>query len=102
MAATSTRNVWAVGALLTFHWNGTRWKQLPSPTVAGFAALAGVAATSAASTWAVGCITPASCQHHAKTLIVRWNGTGWQQVPSPTPAGGAALNGVAAAPARNP
>jgi hypothetical protein len=102
VAATSARNAWTVGGSLIFHWNGTRWKQLPSPVVAGFAALSGVAATSAASAWAVGCITPAGCQHHAKTLILRWNGHVWQQVPSPTPAGNAALNGVAATSARIP
>ena len=37
----------------------------------------------------------------SQTLILRWNGTSWKRVPSPTPAGGAFLLGVAAVSARN-
>ena len=37
----------------------------------------------------------------ALSLILRWNGTAWKRVPSPTPAGGAALRGVAATSARS-
>jgi len=51
-------------------------------TVSG--GLWGVAATSADSAWAVGCTTiTATAGKCAKTLIVRWNGTTWTQVPSP-------------------
>ena len=43
MAATSASNAWAVGGYgsilasktLIVHWNGTAWKQVPSPTPAG-------------------------------------------------------------------
>jgi hypothetical protein len=43
-----------------------------------------VAATSGRDAWAVGCT---KCDTSAyKTLIVRWNGTAWKQVPSPNPA----------------
>ena len=31
-----------------------------------------------------------------KTLTVRWNGTAWKRVPSPSPGTEAALHGVAA------
>ena len=37
-----------------------------------------------------------------KTLILHWNGTAWTRLPSPTPAGGGPLYGVAAASDRNP
>ena len=53
-----------------------------------------MAATSARSAWAVG--STASGQ----TLIVRWNGTAWKRIPSPSPAG-STLYGVAATSASN-
>jgi hypothetical protein len=61
VAATSATNAWAVGTLgggaLMAHWNGTAWKQQPSPgpgQYPGFNLLDGVAATSATNVWAVG------------------------------------------------
>ena len=48
--------------------------------------LTGVAATSAASAWAVGS-TAIACS--AKPLILHWNGTSWKRVPSPSPDGSA-------------
>ncbi len=55
----------------------------------------GVAAASARSAWAVGIVGG------EKTLIVRWNGTGWKRVPSPSPVGGSQLYGVTAISARS-
>ena len=58
VAATSASNAWAVGSTgspkaLILRWNGTAWKQVPSPAPAG-SRLSGVAATSASNAWAVG------------------------------------------------
>ena len=105
MAATSATNAWAVGytgtsagtKTLILRWNGSAWKQVPSP--GGDAGLSGVAATSAGSAWAVG-FNATSVGN--KTLILRWNGTAWKRVPSPSPAGnGAGLSGVAATSTRS-
>jgi hypothetical protein len=52
-------------------WNGTAWKQVPSPSPAPSAGLSGVAATSASNAWAVG-------NTGSTTLILRWNGTAWK------------------------
>jgi hypothetical protein len=94
VAATSASNAWAVGTgrvkTLIVHWNGTSWKQVPSPAPAG-SVLSAVAATSATSAWAVG---NTSTTTSTKTLILRWNGTSWKQMGSPVPAG--ILSGVAA------
>ena len=65
-------------------------------TVSG--SLGGVAATSASNAWAVG---TTGSNTAAKTMIVRWNGTAWTRVPSPTPGGGTILRGVAATSATN-
>jgi len=57
--------------------------------------LFGVAATSATNAWAVG------TGSGAKTLILRWNGTSWTQVASPSPGSGGSLARVAATSASN-
>ena len=76
------------------------WTRVPSPTPArGSASLNHVAATSARSAWAVGPLPVGS--PNPKALILRWNGTGWEQVPSPDRAGPAILYGVAATSARD-
>jgi hypothetical protein len=104
VAATSASNAWAVGTgagkTLILRWNGTTWKQVSSPTPATPASLSGVAAFSAGSAWAVGNY-PKGPALVSQTLILRWNGTSWKRVPSPTPAGGAFLLGVAAVSARS-
>jgi len=96
VAATSASNAWAVGTTgrlrskpLIVHWNGTAWKQVPSPAPAN-SVLNGVAATSVTNAWAVGSTGA------GKALIERWNGTAWAQVPSPAPGAFSGLYGVAA------
>lgn len=59
--------------------------------------LSGVVATSASSAWAAG-----STANGKRTLILRWNGTAWTQVPSPSPdAANDGLIAVAASSAAN-
>ncbi len=93
VTATSASNAWAVGYYgtdpadhtLIEHWNGTRWKQLPSPNPGGPArtnVLYSVAATSASNAWAVGYYYTGTAN---QTLIEHWNGTAWAKVPSPSP-----------------
>ena len=60
--------------------------------------LKGVAATSAGNAWAVGYTGNGA---NARALIVRWNGTAWNRVPSPSPGRYSYLYGVAATSARN-
>jgi hypothetical protein len=112
VAATSASNAWAVGRYnngdpsadktLIAHWNGTAWKQVPSPNPSvGVNILTGVAATSASNAWAVGY---GSIAMSDQTLIAHWNGTAWKQVPSPNPGGpdnDNDLNGVVATSAGN-
>jgi hypothetical protein len=83
-------------------WNGTAWKQVPSPALAGVGALNGIAATTASDAWAVGCA--GHCfgpMATTKTMIVRWNGSAWKYVASPSPAGNSVLTAVAATSASN-
>lgn len=100
VAASSPASAWAAGFLggtpafktLIEHWNGTAWKEQASPNPAGFrfgSLLGGVAATSSSNAWAVGQSLKETAPDVGQTLIARWNGTAWAQVPSPNPGGSA-------------
>jgi hypothetical protein len=116
--AVSPTNVWAVGAFrghgghyepLIEHWNGKEWKVQPSPhqiANAETSSLAGVAAISSTSAWAVGvacfCGLTSLPQHY--TVVEHWNGKRWK-VKQPREPGGdhcpTGLNGVAATSSAN-
>jgi hypothetical protein len=105
VTVTSATSAWAVGTAagcgcstgdsLILHWNGTAWKRVPSPTPHLGAQLYHVTATSAGSAWAVGFGGCGCGVGVDKTLIERWNGKVWTQVPSPSLAGDASLSGIA-------
>jgi hypothetical protein len=107
--AVASCQAWAVGdytpsggspRTLIEHWNGTAWKQQPSPSPgAAFNALNGATATSASNVWAVGQDSNNAGGATSDTLAEHWNGTTWTQVPTPSPGGPAGysqLAGVAA------
>jgi hypothetical protein len=104
MAAVSQSNVWAVGSTssnraLIERWNGQAWKRAPSPSPDGghhCSVLSAVATIGSRDAWTVGFYGKGN---RVKTLIERWNGRRWRQVPSPSPGGPHAasiLTGVAA------
>jgi hypothetical protein len=106
VAATSRTNAWAVGSTnsghtLILHWNGKTWEQRPSPNPGseqGLASvLSGVAAPSGGTIWAVGNGNNCGCGP-GRSLIERWNGNTWGQVPTPTFGGGINLFAVASLP----
>jgi hypothetical protein len=117
VAATSSRDVWAVGksflGTLIEHWGGRRWRPVPSPSPGAGSELTGVVALSARNAWAVGWYS--SCDEirycspltfWERTLVLHWNGTRWRQVRSPDPPDGAvgpdnALSAIAAVSARD-
>jgi hypothetical protein len=87
VAVTSARNAWAVGwtsspnhpgpKTVIERWNGTRWKLVRSPSLAGGAELFGVAAASARSAWAVG-LNGRLFSAKPTTVALHWNGTTWK------------------------
>ena len=107
VAGTSAGSAWAVGdtsfnasgRTLILRWNGTTWTRVPSPDPGTSRYIAGVAAASADSAWAVGCTgcNTSNANTRTSTLILRWNGNAWTQVPSPSP-GRSSLYSVAATP----
>jgi hypothetical protein len=94
VAVVSSCQAWAVGDYLNTkgpghtlaeHWNGTAWKQVPIPSPGTIGnTLSGAAATSATNVWAVGRYA-SSRPGPTLALIEHWNGTAWQQMPSPMP-----------------
>jgi len=92
----------AASASTSVSWNGTAWKQVPSPNPGSASnGLNGVAVISSRRAWAVGSYSNGTTDQ-ARTLILRWNGTAWKKVRSPNP--GSAFNtltGVAATSASN-
>jgi hypothetical protein len=76
VAATSSRDVWAVGTRI-LHWNGKAWKivGMPKLPALGLGLLYGVAATSSASAWAVGYYNITGAE--PGIVILHWNGKAW-------------------------
>ncbi|MGH3187068.1 MAG: protein kinase domain-containing protein [Streptosporangiaceae bacterium] len=107
VADTSADSAWAVGdtsfnansKTVIMRWNGTDWTRVPSPDPGTFRHVADVAAASDGSAWAVGC-TGCNTKNsiNSQTLIMRWNGTAWTRVPSPSPGPSSYLESVAVAP----
>jgi photosystem II stability/assembly factor-like uncharacterized protein len=78
VAARTPRDAWEVGQTavgghaLTAHWDGTRWRPVPTPGGAT-SILSGVAFVSSRDVWAVG-------SHGTLPLIVHWDGRRWHKV----------------------
>jgi hypothetical protein len=101
-ARTST-DAWAVGRQfgasgqpapppVAYHWDGSAWSLLTTPTLPAAASLAAVSASSATDAWAVG--WTGGYTHIA--LSEHWNGSAWSVVPGPgSKAKFFALRGVA-------
>jgi hypothetical protein len=69
---------------MSMHWGGSGWQQAATPDPGDEDnSLYGVAALSSSDAWAVGSYRSFDTLY--QTLIAHWNGTTWQQVPSPNP-----------------
>jgi len=87
----ATSDVWAVGysgflgsdsRTLVYHYDGTAWHSVPSPTVGAADQLNAVAALAPNDVWAVG--SSIAVEHDPTlTLIEHYDGNKWSAVPSP-------------------
>jgi len=107
--AISATDVWAVGAepnqsavltaTLAEHWDGAQWSIIPTPRVSyKQVQLNSVTAVSSDDVWAAGFKDNVSCPQQicGKSLVERWDGIAWTQVPSPNPGLADYLYGIAA------
>ena len=92
VTAVSANDVWAVGQssnhTLTEHWDGTRWRVVPSPT-GTYDVLEAVTAVSTNDVWAVGYTSDAS-------EILHWDGRRWRLSSSGTIGNYAGYRGISA------
>ena len=106
-AATSAKDVWAVGDFnvagayktLIEHWDGAHWTIVPSPNPASGRHttnfLGAVVALNPKNAWAFGFYEKATTSF--RTLVEHWDGVKWSVVPSPNSgAGENALLGASA------
>jgi len=102
VAAPSGRSAWALGCAdtlctepLIVRWNGTTWTRVPiqdsNPAMPYH--LIDMATAPDGSAWAVG-YTGNGSENGLDTVILRWNGTAWTRVPSPSPGSNATLASV--------
>ena len=103
IAAASPRQIWAVGqrygrtnpfgdTTLTMHYNGSVWRQVPSPNALSGNSndqnwLTSVSAVTANDVWAVGRDGNHDGGPLDQTLVEHWDGARWSIVPSPSPGG---------------
>ncbi len=97
VSAGSGSDAWAVGVhgipsdggksgTLIFHWDGTAWTLVKSPSPgSGTNLLEGVSAVSGSDAWAVGNYSSYYTPGTSRTLVLHWNGTAWSKINSPTP-----------------
>jgi glucose/arabinose dehydrogenase len=102
IAAVSSNDIWAVGSYfagtnpgksygLTMHWNGTQWSTVSSPQAGDGEQtfLYDVTAIASSEVWAVGSVDfipspPRGTEGgYELTLAMRWNGSQWDEVPTP-------------------
>lgn len=113
VAVASRDSAWAVGdyyiglfdRTLILHWNGTAWAQVTSPNpvhrtryieLTSVAVVTGHTVRARSAAWAVGWYADGPV---TRSLIVRWTGTAWTRVASPSagpPATYTQLEGVVA------
>jgi hypothetical protein len=115
VAVVSSSSAWAVGAscnlcmapgvlgrTLIVHWHGTTWSRVRSPSPGVSANLTSVTAGRGSGTWAVGGYCPSGCSNVSgaaeRVLIMRWDGSTWSRVASPSPGVSGILAGVISGP----
>jgi hypothetical protein len=95
VAAAAPDDAWAVGGPSNFgrstrtapvieHWDGTRWRVVPSPAIAG-ARLDSVVAAGRNDAWAVGARRVPGTDRSLGSVLEHWDGTRWRRVTVPVP-----------------
>ncbi len=93
LTAVASDDVWAVGSFysasspsntqaFTLHWDGRQWNTIALPVQGLFSSnLGAVAAVATDDVWAIGQYRSSASE--GGTLVLRWDGKAWTQVPAP-------------------
>jgi hypothetical protein len=97
VSASSATNAWTVGTwgqkhTLAEHWNGSTWKQVPTPNPGRRSFLSAVVAISPTDAWAVGQFG----NFGRGALLVHWDGAAWHRVALPANGRRASLEDITA------
>ena len=65
-------------------WNGTAWTIVPAPSEGSSSFLTDITAVSGHELWAVGATRPEGSVNDLHTLTMRWNGSSWTVIASPS------------------
>jgi hypothetical protein len=92
IAAVGANDIWAAGTYtdlysrtLFLHWDGSVWSVIPSPSPGTFFNFVrGLAAVTSEDVWAAGYFANSE-SGPAQTLLLHWDGKGWNVIPSPNP-----------------
>ena len=92
--AISPSDVWAVGTqhpnkyrtteTVAYHWDGSVWSSVPTPSPGRYAWLRSVVATGPDDVWAVGSFERPD-HGPVDVLVLHYDGNGWSRVASPSP-----------------
>jgi hypothetical protein len=93
ISTSSPTDAWATAGQFLLHWDGASWVEYAK--TASNAVLTSVVAISKDNAVAVGYVTSTKTGA-TRTVIVRFNGTTWAQVPSPNPYEGDELTSISA------
>ena len=93
VAAVASSDVWAVGDLDSFHWDGSAWV-----VVGGAQSTVAAAAAGATDVWTVGSYSysDGDYTYGPFTLAYRWSGSSWVRSATVSPTGADAFQGVVA------
>jgi hypothetical protein len=95
--AVSDADVWAVGDGESLHWDGARWRHVPTADLHDAKAqLFGLAQFGAAEVWTVG-YAPRRDHSGSRGTVQRWDGKAWTDQPLPSVARGWSLAGIGGA-----
>lgn len=93
--ALSDDDAWAVGDGRSLHWDGSRWREMPTAVIEGSEPqFFGLAQFGGDDVWTAG-YAPLREYRQARGTVQRWDGSAWTELPVPAVAAVWLLSGIA-------
>lgn len=78
---------------VVYHWDGAVWSRMQTPSPGDRAYLRGLVVLAPTDVWAVGSFSRPD-EDASHSLVLHFDGTAWERVPSPSPGRFSELNGI--------